>query len=228
MSFLKCTLLLETAGALPALATGAEAQGYRLRLDSQAQRASYRGVTPDSILAAQAVTGSTGGLQTPDGFAVRCPSGSLYCFFFRPGQEIRGGPMVSSADLTLWGVGIRGLSVRLNGRVGVDLGNSDVWPGTEPAVQLIEGYAEYAHPVFTARGGRQLLANRLGTVGFDGGRVDRPDGPARTRGRGLRWPWARARDRTPGDQSGPESAGRLPAAQPSDPRGRRRSAGADR
>jgi hypothetical protein len=79
--------------------------------------------------------------------------------------------MVSSADLTLWGVGIRGLSVRLNGRVGVDLGNSDVWPGTEPAVQLIEGYAEYAHPVFTARGGRQLLANRLGIVGFDGGRV---------------------------------------------------------
>ena len=63
------------------------------------------------------------------------------------------------------------MSLRLNGRVGVDLGASDVWPGIEPAVQLIEAYAEYAQPVFTVRGGRQLLANRLGTLGFDGGRV---------------------------------------------------------
>jgi hypothetical protein len=169
-SFRNHTLLLGTVATCLACAS-AEAQGYRLRLDSQVQRASYRGVMPDSILATQAVTAPTGGLQTPDGFAVRCLPGNLYCFFFRPGQEVRGGPMASSADLTLWGVGIRGLSVRLNGRVGVDLGNSDVWPGTEPAVQLIEAYAEYAHPVFTARGGRQLLASRLGTVGFDGGRV---------------------------------------------------------
>ena len=79
--------------------------------------------------------------------------------------------MVSSADLTLWGLGIRGLSLRMNGRVGVDLGESDAWPGTEPAVQLVEAYAEYARRVFTVRGGRQLLANRLGVVGFDGGRV---------------------------------------------------------
>jgi hypothetical protein len=53
----------------------------------------------------------------------------------------------------------------------MDLGTSDVWPGTEPAVQLIEAYAEYGQPVFTVRGGRQLLANRLGMLGFDGGRL---------------------------------------------------------
>jgi hypothetical protein len=79
--------------------------------------------------------------------------------------------MVSSADLTLWRLGVRGLSIRANGRLGVDLGSSDVWPGTEPAVQLLEAYAEYAHRIFTARGGRQLLASRLGILGFDGGRV---------------------------------------------------------
>jgi hypothetical protein len=78
--------------------------------------------------------------------------------------------MVSSADLTLWGLGVRGLSLRMNGRVGVDLGDSEVWPGTEPAVQLLEAYGEYAHRLFTVRGGRQLLVNRLGIVGFDGGR----------------------------------------------------------
>ena len=88
--------------------------------------------------------------------------------------------MVTTADLTLWGLGVRGLSVRLNGRVGFDLGGDEVWPGTEPAVQLLEGYAEYAHRLFTLRGGRQLLVNRLGMVGFDGGR-----GTTRFGGTGL-------------------------------------------
>jgi hypothetical protein len=68
-------------------------------------------------------------------------------------------------------LGIQGLSVRVNGRVGLDLGDDEVWPGTEPNGQLIEGYAEYAHRFFTVRGGRQLHASRLGIVGFDGGRA---------------------------------------------------------
>jgi hypothetical protein len=79
--------------------------------------------------------------------------------------------MITTADLTLWGLGVRGLSARVNGRLGVDLGDDEVWPGTEPALQLVEAYAEYAHRLFTARGGRQLLVNRLGIVGFDGGRA---------------------------------------------------------
>jgi len=82
-----------------------------------------------------------------------------------------GGPVVTSADLTLWGFGVRGLSIRVNGRVGFDLGDGEVWPGTQPHGQLIEGYAEYVHQLFTARGGRQLLASRLGVVGFDGGKA---------------------------------------------------------
>jgi hypothetical protein len=159
------------ACGLAGLAADASAQAYRLRLDSDAQRVAYRGVTADSIRAADAVVGPTGGFQTPDGFAVRCPPGSDHCFFFRPGPALRGGPMVTSGDLTLWGIGVRGLSVRANGRLGVDLGGSDVWPGTEPELQLIEAYAEYAHRLVEARGGRQLLVNRLGIVGFDGGRA---------------------------------------------------------
>jgi hypothetical protein len=152
-------------------ATNARAQGYRLRLDSQAQRAAFRGVTQDSILATAAVPAPTGGLQTADGFAVRCPPGNTFCFFFRPGPDLRGGPLVTSADLTLWGLGVRGLSIRVNSRGGFDLGDGAVWPGTEPNGQLIEAYAKYAHRLFTARGGRQLLASRLGIVGFDGGKA---------------------------------------------------------
>jgi hypothetical protein len=148
----------------------ADAQGYRLRLDSRAQRVGFRGVMADSVPVAEVVTGPTGGPRTPDGFAVRCPPGSEHCFFFRPGPRLQGGPMVTTADLTLWGLGVRGLSARVNGRLGFELSGDEVWPGTGPAVQLMEAYAEYAHRRFTLRGGRQLLVNRLGIVGFDGGR----------------------------------------------------------
>jgi len=148
----------------------AEAQGYRLRLDSRVQRVTFRGVAMDSIPVGDVVTGPTGGPRTPDNFAVRCPPGSAYCFYFRGGPERTGGPMVTTADLTLWGLGIPGVSVRVNGRLGLDLDGDETWPGTEPAIQMIEAYAEYAHRQFTVRGGRQLLVHRLGVTGFDGGR----------------------------------------------------------
>ena len=156
---------------LACLASLASAQGYQLRVDTRAQTAAYRGVRPDSVLATNVVTAPTGGLRTTDGFFVRCPTGSAFCFFFRPGAYRQGGPLVSSVDLTMWGMGLRGLSLRVNGRAGVDLGESDVWPGTDPAAQLLEAYAEYATRLVTTRAGRQLLANRLGIVGMDGGRA---------------------------------------------------------
>ena len=159
------------AGVLACLVSPpAAAQGYVLRLDSRVQRAAYRGVLMDSIPLASVVTGPGGGPGTPDGFAVRCPSGNAYCFFFRPGPELTAGPLVTSADLTLWGLGVPGLSVRVNGRVGTDLGD-DGWPGLDPAVQLIEGYAEYSRGMLAVRAGRLLLTQRLGVTGFDGGKV---------------------------------------------------------
>jgi hypothetical protein len=157
--------------ALLLLGSGpSEAQGYRLRLDSRVQRVTFRGVAMDSIPVGDVVTGPTGGPRTPDNFAVRCPPGGAYCFYFRGGPELTGGPMVTTADLTLWGLGIPGVSVRVNGRLGLDLDGDETWPGTEPAIQMIEVYAEYAHRQFTVRGGRQLLVHRLGVTGFDGGR----------------------------------------------------------
>lgn len=150
----------------------AGAQGYRLRLDSQLQHASYRGIQVDSLPLDEVVVGPGGGLVTPDGFAVRCPVGADFCRYFPPGPVREASPMVTSADLTLWRLGLPGLSVRANGRLGVDLGEADLWPGTDPDLQLIEAYAEYAAHRGSARLGRQLLANRLGVIGFDGARVN--------------------------------------------------------
>ena len=79
--------------ALVAVGPGvAEAQGYRLRLDSRVQRVEYRGVAMDSIPVGDVVTGPTGGPRTPDNFAVRCPPGSAYCFYFRGGPALTSRP----------------------------------------------------------------------------------------------------------------------------------------
>ena len=153
--------------ALAIVASAMPAQGYRIRMDASAQAVSFRGVALDSIASAEAVPGSGGGLETPDGHAVRC-SGGTFCFFFRPGPQLRAVPVATTASLALWGLGVEGLSARATGRVAGDLGGDDAWPGTSPAVQLLEAYVEYERSVVRARGGRLLIASRLEPIGFDG------------------------------------------------------------
>lgn len=152
-------------------AGSAGAQGYRLRLDTRLQVVSFRGLTADSIAAGDTVPGPGGGPATSDGFAVTCSGGDAYCHFFRPGPILHGAPIVTSADLTLWGLGLPGLSARLSGRAAGEMGNDHVWPGTSPEFQLLEGYLDYATPHVTVRAGRQFATSRLGYEGFDGGRL---------------------------------------------------------
>jgi hypothetical protein len=184
-------------GVLLALLTARSgaAQGYRLRLDSRFESVAFRGVSPDSIARASAVVGPTGGFVTPDGFAVTCTGSGEFCRFYRPGARLSSDPLVSYADLTVWGLGVPGLSIRGNARWGTDLSGEDLWPGTHPAVQLLEGYAEYATGGLTGRLGRQHVTGRLGWTGIDGAALT-----VRSLGRGLEltgyggWGLARAVD----------------------------------
>ena len=146
------------------------AQGYRVRLDTHFQTAAFRGIQADSILAADAVVSPSGGTESADGFAVTCGFNG-YCRFFRPGPRLHASPLVQQADVTAWGFGVPGLSMRANARALTDLTAGNAWPETEPALQLLEGYAEYAVAAVTARAGRQMFTTRLGPTGFDGGRV---------------------------------------------------------
>src|ERR1041384_1018792 len=132
------------------------AQGYRLRLDGRFQAVGFRGVQLDSIPVTDTVARPNGGPTTPDGFAVRCPSGAPYCLFFRPGAVQRGAPFVTTADASLWGFGVRGLSAHATARAAIDVTGSHGWPGTDPALQLLTGYVEYGVERLTARAGRQL------------------------------------------------------------------------
>ncbi len=153
----------------------AGAQGYLLRLDSRVQSVAYRGVQLDSIPLGSVVAAATGGLQTPDGYAVSCAPGAAFCEFYRPGPERQGGPLVLGADLAAWGFGVRGLSLHADARLGLDLGQADVWPGTDPALQLLEGYFEYTRDWLSGRAGRQTIRGRLGYTGLDGGWVSARD-----------------------------------------------------
>jgi len=156
------------AMGLLAMAIGpAAGQGYRVRIDARAQAVTFHGLMEDSIPVGDVVTGESGGSETPDGYAVRCGSGA-YCYFFRPGPELRGIPITTSASVILWGLGVSGLTVRATGRLVADAGPDEVWPGTEPAAQLLEGYVEYQRPSLVARAGRLLVASRLEPYGFDG------------------------------------------------------------
>lgn len=155
----------------PAIAPRLGAQGYVLSLDARVQRVEYRGVEKDSIPLAQVVAGPGGGLETRDGYAVTCVPGQVHCYFYRAGPVLLGAPLMTTADVSAWGFGLPGLSVHATARLGLNLGNADAWAGTDPAVQLLEGYAEYASDRFTGRAGRLVERGRLGYDGYDGIRL---------------------------------------------------------
>ena len=120
---------------------------------------------------AAAPVGSDGRRLTAEGFAVTCSGTPEYCYFFRPGPTAHTAPVVTTVSGSAWGFGVPGLSVRAEARLGTDLTGDDAWTGTEPPLQLLEAYAEYADRGFTARAGRVQRASRLGIAGFDGGQA---------------------------------------------------------
>lgn len=157
--------------ALLTSASPVAAQGYRLRLDLRSQSVRFRGWQADSLAATGVVPGPSGGLQTSDGFAVRCPSGDPFCFYFRPGETRHAAPFGATATGTMWGLGLAGLSVHGSVRLATDFTGDSFMPGTEPAAQLLELYADYTRRWLTGRVGRVLESNRLGVAGYDGVRL---------------------------------------------------------
>lgn len=157
---------LVTAAIMALPATGA-AQGWRVRLDANAQAVSYRGWHMDSIAAGSVVPGPGGDPTTPDGYAVACDAGP-WCVYFRPGARLSSAPGIIDGDATMWGLGLRGLSLHTHARVGGDLGGTGAWPGPDRPFELVEGYADYDRGGWGLRLGRQLTHGRLGAYGFDG------------------------------------------------------------
>ncbi|MES2123251.1 MAG: hypothetical protein V4503_01060, partial [Gemmatimonadota bacterium] len=159
-----------TAGLLGAVllnAASASAQGWRIRFDAAAQGLSVRGVTADSVATADVVTNVGSGPVTPDGYAVTCGFDG-WCRYYRAGAIQTGIPTSASVDLAMWGLGVTGLSVRVNALTIGELGGDHLWPGTTPTFRLVEGYAEYVRGGLTARAGRMRQFGRLASTGSSG------------------------------------------------------------
>ncbi len=157
--------------AMAIITAPAFAQGYRARIDVRSQSVRYRGWQIDSVLATDAVLSPSGGPATADGFAVNCVSGDPYCFYYDAGPVRHAIPFSTTATATAWGLGLSGLSAHGSVRLLDDFTGDRFWPATEPAVQLIELYADYRRRWFGVRAGRMIEANRLGFTGYDGVRL---------------------------------------------------------
>jgi hypothetical protein len=153
--------------ALLLLPVTAAAQGYRVRLDARAHSVSWRGLALDSIPASEALPGPGGGTVSATGHAVHC-STRQWCYYFRAGPSRRGVPMTVNANMLLWGLGIEGLTIHSTMRAVALAGDAGAWPAADPALQVLEGYAEYRRAWFSGRAGRLLLTSRLEPLGFDG------------------------------------------------------------
>lgn len=161
-------LLLSALPAGPAHAGPA----WRLRVDAAARTFAFRGVALDSIRTTEAVRGPFGGLQTRDGYAVTCPPGSAWCYFFRAGSEERSSPVTGTMDLRAWDLGPPGLSVRVRARGAGAFDSPSAWADTQPAVRFQEAYADWTRRGVGVRAGRLRQITRLGSSGWDGGRAE--------------------------------------------------------
>lgn len=164
------TSVLAVASVIAAMAapfTTLASQSFRARVDASMQRATYQGLSADSVARDLALGDSGGALFSPDGFRVRCGAGDQ-CYFFRPGPLLLSMPAVASGSITAWGLGVTGLSLRASGRLALALDGGDALPAIGPWAQLLEGYAEYQRRDLRVRAGRQLVTSRLEPMGFDG------------------------------------------------------------
>ncbi|MCA9750817.1 MAG: hypothetical protein KC591_01385 [Gemmatimonadetes bacterium] len=156
---------------LAGVSTAAASPDWSVRWHSAARTTEFRGVELDSIPVADAVADAEGRLFTPDGYAVRCPAGSAWCYFYRAGDVERSSPITSELDVSAWRLGVPGLRAKVSARAAGDPGDTAVWPGTDPAFRLREGYLEWAHEFVEIRGGRQFDPGRFGFIQWDGGRL---------------------------------------------------------
>ena len=157
-------------GGCLAVATPLHAQGYHVRVDTWFRSIAYRGWVQDSVLASATTTGANSG-PVYNGYAVTCLPGDTYCSYFRSGESQRAAPLMSTVDGSLFGFGIEGLKIHTRARIGTDFATGTLWPGATPAVQLLEGYAEYSQPLYTVQVGRTHVPSRLAFTGVDGAQL---------------------------------------------------------
>ena len=162
-------LLGAVAAALAPLllaAASAGAQDVRGELVTSGRYIEVRPLGLDTVPRSQVVEGPGGSLLF-EGDPVFCQQPDV-CIRYssRPVEDAVA--VTQDLRLTGWGFGVEGLSAHLHARGREDLGSEFVWPRTDDAFDLIEGYVQYVRGDVRARAGRQRSRSGLGFSSYDG------------------------------------------------------------
>ena len=144
----------------------AASQGVRGEAVTTARLVDIRPLTLDSV-ARSRVEALPNGRFLFEGREVNCGAGGV-CTFFRSAPAERAVALTQDLRLTGWGFGPEGLSASVHLRARDDLGADFVWPRTDDAFDVLEGYVQYVDGPVRARAGRLRLRSGLGFGSYDG------------------------------------------------------------
>lgn len=157
-------LALAAALTLPAPSVG---QSYRGWTSTSVQVIELRPLGADTVPRADVVTDAAGRFLY-EGNEVSCVLTSV-CTGYLPLAKDRTLAATQDLSLTLWGLGLEGLSfttfVRARARAGDDL----VWPRSDDEFDALLAYAQLQRGPLRVRAGRLDVRSGLGFSAFDGG-----------------------------------------------------------
>lgn len=160
------TACLAAAAGLLVAAGSLAAQGVRGELVTSARYVEIRTLALDTVPRERVVEGPTG-VPRFEGERVFCQDPDV-CLRYRSGPVEGSVALTQDLRLTGWGFGVEGLSARVHARGREDLGSEFVWPRSDDAFDLLEGYLQYNRGPVRARLGRQRSTSGLGFASYDG------------------------------------------------------------
>jgi hypothetical protein len=151
-------LLMSAPAAIPA-------QGMRGSLSSSVRYLELRPLRQDTVAIDRVTVLPDGGFSF-DGLPALCEGPT--CTVYRSADVQHGMEATQDANVTVWGLGVTGLSTTLLLRHRVHLSGEFRLPYSDESFEALLAYAELARGSYRVRAGRQLELTGLGYSGFDG------------------------------------------------------------
>ena len=147
-------------------ASGIGAQSYRGWTSTSVQLVELRPLGLDSVPRADVVTDAQGRFLY-QGLEVSCVSGSV-CTGYLPLGDEHTVAATQDLGLTLWGLGMEGLSFTAQVRARARAGGGVVWPRSDDEFDALLAYAQLQRGPLRVRAGRLDVRSGLGFSTFDG------------------------------------------------------------
>lgn len=145
------------------------AQSYRGWTSTSVQLVELRPIGLDSVPRSDVVTDAQG-RYLYEGNEVTCVLAAV-CTGYLPLDDEHTLAATQDLGLTLWGLGMEGLSVTAQVRARARAGGDVVWPRSDDELDALLAYAQLQRGPLRARLGRLDVRSGLGFSAFDGGSV---------------------------------------------------------